>query len=170
MRHQKWTWGPWPAKSSNRCEEEEAAVEEDGLGRSLESSGSVVKVVVVVGVVVSFIDWPVLVISLCLCVLTVGRCEVLWNCRSALLLSWDMRNFSLRRRLLLLNFCSSKSCAISVSWFACQWRFISWPFYKSTNVIISYKYTKLLLLYRFYCEIFCRGRHLHTYEINYRLS
>ena len=43
---------------------EEAAVEEDGLGRSLESSGSVVKVVVVVvvdvalvvGVVVSFID------------------------------------------------------------------------------------------------------------------
>ena len=63
---------------------EEAAVEEDGLGRSLESSGSVVKVVVVVvdvvvvvGVVVSFIDWPVLIISLCLCVLTVGRCEVL---------------------------------------------------------------------------------------------
>ena len=44
---------------------EEAAVEDDGLGRSLESSGSVVKVVavvvivvvvVVVGVVVSFID------------------------------------------------------------------------------------------------------------------
>ena len=64
---------------------EEAAVEEDGLGRSLESSGSVVKVVVVdvvvvvvvVGVVVSFIDWPVLIISLCLCVLSVGRCEVL---------------------------------------------------------------------------------------------
>ena len=67
---------------------EDAAVEEDGLGRSLESSGSVVKVVVVdvvdvvvvvvvVGVVVSFIDWPVLIISLCLCVLTVGRCEVL---------------------------------------------------------------------------------------------
>ena len=68
---------------------EEAAVEEDGLGRSLESSGSVVKVVVVdvvdvvvvvvvvVGVVVSFIDCPVLIISLCSCVLSVGRCEVL---------------------------------------------------------------------------------------------
>ena len=62
------------------------------LGRSLESSGSVVKVVVVdvvvlvvvdvvvlvvVGVVVSFIDCPVLIISLCSCVLSVGRCEVL---------------------------------------------------------------------------------------------
>ena len=38
----------------------------------------VVDVVVVdVVVVVSFIDWPVLIISLCLCVLSVGRCEVL---------------------------------------------------------------------------------------------